>query len=178
MKVITAPEKYYRHNHEITCFLAGGITNCPEWQKKVIEQLSKKLPINTDKLVIFNPRRDDFPIGDKTAAYEQIEWEFGLLDRCDIFSMYFSSGNSDQPICMYELGRNIVRMQNRFPSDWENRIIISVEDGYRRKQDVLIQTSLATRDSVSVNTQVSNDMSISYHAEMIYGEYMRLKYGR
>ena len=56
--------------------------------------------------------------------------------------MYFCNDNSDQPICMYELGRNIIRMQNRFPYDWHSRIIISIEKGYKRERDVYIQSML------------------------------------
>ena len=123
--------------------------------------------------MIFNPRRENFPIGDKNAAYEQIQWEFDQLEKCDIFSMYFCAGESDQPICMYELGRNILRMQNKFPADWQERIIISVEDGYKRKQDVLIQTELATHIDI-VNTQVSPDTLMFYHTEDIYRKYKRI----
>ena len=63
---------------------------------------------------------------------------------------------------MYELGRNIVRMQNRFPGDWEKRIIVSVEDGYRRKADVLIQTELATQNKVFVETNASPNLHAQY----------------
>lgn len=131
---ITAPsemEPIYK-----TVFLAGGISNCKDWQKAVMQELK-----DTD-VSIFNPRQEHFDITDKSASYKQIQWEFERLEQMDIFSMYFCNDNSDQPICMYELGRNIVRMQNRFPSDWQNRIVVSVEDGYRRKQDVLIQMKL------------------------------------
>ena len=76
--------------------------------------------------------------------------------------MYYCNDNSDQPICMYELGRNIVRMQNRFPSDWEKRIVISVEDGYRRKADVLIQTELATQNKVFVEANATPDLHAQY----------------
>ena len=129
-----------------------------------------------NNLVIFNPRRDNFPINDPSAAYKQIQWEFNALEKCDIFSMYFSSGESDQPICMYELGRNIIRMQTRFPSDWDKRIIISVQDGYRRKKDVLIQTELATNNKIFVSTQVSESMSIYDHSESIVRAYYKLKF--
>ena len=80
----------------------------------------------------------------------------------DIFSMYFCDSESVQPICMYELGRNIIRIQNRFPSDWEKRIVISVEDGYRRKADVLIQTELATLNKVFVDANASPDLHAQY----------------
>ena len=134
MQVITAPSnetpKYP------SCFLAGGITNCKEWQKEVIAELEHY------NITIYNPRQEHFDISKKDAAYRQIEWEFERLEQMDIFSMYFCNDNSDQPICMYELGRNIIRMQNRFPNSWRDRIVVSVEDGYKRKQDVLIQLGL------------------------------------
>jgi hypothetical protein len=63
---------------------------------------------------------------------------------------------------MYELGRNIVRMQNRFPSDWDKRIVISVEDGYRRIADVLVQTELATKNEVFVETYATPDLHAQY----------------
>lgn len=177
MYVITAAENYEPFTKLTSCttvFLAGGITNCPLWQDKVIAQIRDKW-IATEHLVIFNPRRKDFPINDKFAAYQQIQWEYEMLDNCDIFSMYFSSGESDQPICMYELGRNILRMQMRFPSDWQDRIVISVEDGYKRKQDVLIQTQLATNNKIFVNTQVSENICLEYHVENIIKAFKKLR---
>lgn len=73
MKVITAPEFYYYgiHRKDITCFLAGGITNCPEWQNDVIEYL-KEHEEECSNLVILNPRRKDFSIQDRTATIVQI----------------------------------------------------------------------------------------------------------
>lgn len=172
MKVVTAIEDYELSRDEISVFLAGGITNCQEWQDKIISLLKDE--IDTDKLVVFNPRRKNFPIGDPSASYKQIDWEYRQLERMDIFSMYFAGGESDQPICMYELGRNIIRMQNRFPIDWSNRIVVSVESDYKRKQDVLIQTDLATGHRVYVNTQISKDILMDYHADYICRAYKRL----
>ena len=139
LQVITAPSievpKY------TSIFLAGGITNCHEWQNEVIKEFES---ICKDRdITLFNPRQENFDIHKENAAADQIKWEFERLEKMDIFSMYFCAGESDQPICMYELGRNIARMQMRFPNDWEHRIVISVEDGYKRKQDVLYQTMLA-----------------------------------
>ena len=172
MRIITAPNYYEPFTIDIRVFLAGGITNCPDWQQKILKQLEDNYVY--DSLVVFNPRRENFPIGDKTAAYTQIAWEFEMLEKCDIFSMYFSSGDSDQPICMYELGRNILRMQMRFPTDWQDRIVISAEDGYRRKQDVLIQTGLATQGKVFVNTQISSQICLAEHADNIVRAYKNL----
>lgn len=162
MRVITAPEKYVLEDGEVSVFLAGGITNCPNWQKDIIERLEY---LNTEKLVVLNPRRENFPINDPLASYQQIEWEFKALENADIFSMYFSGGESVQPICMYELGRNLVKMQVRKPIDWKDRIVISVEDGYKRKQDVIIQTELACGNSY-INTQISDSILRDYHARI------------
>ena len=141
MKVITAVETYERQPDDIFCFLAGGITNCAEWQDEVIKELESMEGL--DHLVIFNPRRKNFPIHDPNASNEQITWEFNNLEQMDIFSMYFAyTEKSDQPICFYELGRNIVRMQNRF-DDIDDRIVISYEDKFKREQDVVIQSQLA-----------------------------------
>ena len=167
MKIITAPEEYNLQDGEISVFLAGGITNCPYWQNDIIERLKQ---YNTDRLVVFNPRRENFPINDLSASYKQIDWEFRALQKIDIFSMYFSSGISDQPICMYELGRNIVKMQVRFPIDWKDRIVVSVENGYKRKQDVIIQTELACGD-LFVNLQIADEILKDYHADMIIRSY-------
>lgn len=171
MKEIIAPIEYISLQNEVTLFLAGGITNCPEWQKDIIKRLND---LSSDKLVVYNPRRDNFPINDSSASYGQIQWEFDKLNKVDIFSMYFTSGISDQPICMYELGRYISIMQQRFPIDWENRIIISVEDGYKRKQDVIIQTELACGNKIHVNSQVNDDVLKTYHAEYIIKAYKQL----
>lgn len=133
-QIITAPS--VEKPIYISVFLAGGITNCKEWQKEVIREMEY------EEVSIYNPRQEHFDITNKNAAVNQIVWEYEWLEQMDIFSMYFCNSDSDQPICMYELGRNIVRMQNRFPSDWNKRIVVSVEDGYRRKQDVLIQIGL------------------------------------
>ena len=131
--------------HVLSVFLAGGITRCKDWQSEVIKCLSGT------EIVICNPRRKTFDITDPSATQNQIKWEFRMLEMTDIFSMYFCAGESDQPICMYELGRNIVRMQQRFPYSWSDRIVISVEEGYSRSFDVCMQTKLATDDKIVVN---------------------------
>lgn len=136
MKVITAVEDYKLDGDDITCFLAGGINKCPNWQKEVIEEL-KKLG-EFEHLVIFNPRRDNFPIDDPNASEEQIKWEFKWLSLASIFSMYFCNSESVQPICFYELGRNLATRKRG-----TGCFVISVEDGFSRGKDVSIQTALA-----------------------------------
>lgn len=97
MRVVTAPNKANLQPYEICCFLAGGITGCINWQKEVIDYLENFDKLSNgqlDRLVVFNPRREKFP-DDPEAAKEQIEWEFRWLQRMEIFSMFFTAGESD-----------------------------------------------------------------------------------
>lgn len=162
MRVLEAPTYEAFSSDEVLVFLAGGITGCHDWQDQVIEELSKKK--HTEKLVILNPRRKNFPISDPNAAREQIAWEFRMLEACDIFSIYFVNSESDQPICMYELGRNICRMEEKHykGEDILNKIV-TVEKGYKRAQDVDIQLGL-TGASIEKNM----DGNVESHAFEIY----------
>jgi hypothetical protein len=157
MKVITAIEEYTPNPNDVKIFMAGGITKCKDWQKDIIEDLTclsniekmSRSPLLKDvwnRLVLFNPRRENFPIHDPNASLDQIKWEFKWLEECDFFLMHFCDSESVQPICMYELGRNLVRMQQKFPNDYLHRIMICIEPGYSREQDVVIQTELAFPD--------------------------------
>ena len=90
-----------------------------------------------------------------------------MLEKCDLFTMYFAGGESDQPICMYELGRNIERMKQRFPDSWKDRIIITCDKSYKRLKDVLVQTGLATDYSVVVNVCDTVSESVNTHYNTI-----------
>ncbi len=166
IEIITAPEHKYLYPSAVKVFLAGGIQKCPEWQKVIIGNLYDDHDLNADvflnkDLVIINPRRTDW-LNEPDAAQKQIEWEFDMIEHCDIFTMYFSGGESDQPICMYELGRNLERMKQRFPNDWWERIIITCDANYKRVSDVAIQTALATDKKVKV--VVDDKDSIKTHS--------------
>ena len=175
MRVVTAVENDFGNENEITCFLAGGITNCPDWQKDVIERLSKEQDLSDS--VLFNPRRENFPIRDPNASDEQIKWEFDRLQIMDLFSMFFTSGESDQPICMYELGRNLMTMHVKFPGDWENRVVVTYDSNYRRAKDVEVQTTLAFSGNTPKYMFSSDDYDtlVEQHAQNIISAYRELK---
>jgi len=154
MRVVTAIEDIELNDDDIVCFLAGGITNCADWQSAVIDELSK---YDTEHLVIMNPRRKNFPIENPNASREQIEWEFKWLNHCDIFSMYFDGGESLQPICLYELGRHLPLKRD---------IVVSVEKGYKREQDVIIQSELALKEDI-----VIRNANPQKHAKAILDKY-------
>lgn len=170
MKVITAPENYKITSYDVKCFLAGGITGCHDWQKELIEELDK---YGLDDLTLFNPKREKFDTSDRNATYDQICWEFAYLNSMDIFSVYFTK-DTLQPITLYELGRYIEVMKNTFPRDYEKRIIISMEPGYERADDVIIQTNLAF-DECKSDSRIPNiwyqASSIEQHAKEIFKAY-------
>jgi len=179
MKIVVAPEEFTPLSIEIKCFLAGGITNCPNWQADVVKCLKEydiRHPGQLDRLVVFNPRRDNFPIDDPNAAREQISWEFKWLQEMDLFSMWFSGGDSDQPICMYELGRNIQRMTTRFPDDWQDRILIMCDPDYRRMQDVKIQTELAFAAVGNAKPDIISKADPELYAQRIIQQFKRIEF--
>lgn len=176
MKVFTAPELVIGTPDDIVCFLAGGISGCPNWQKEVIEELyslEKNRGEDLSHLIVLNPRREFFDVSDIGNSYEQIRWEFNHLECADIFSMYFCSGESVQPICLYELGRNLVRMQQKFPESYDKRIVLSVEGNYIRSDDVICQANLAMirADNMIINHMKANPIS---HARAIAYLYKNL----
>lgn len=130
--IITAPDEVFNieNAHNISLFLAGGITNCPDWQSEMINEF-ENFPIT-----IYNPRRENFPIDDPKASDEQITWEYAHLQTADIISFWFSKGSLN-PIVLYELGM------------WGNsklhtkKIVIGIDPAYERKNDVIMQSSLA-----------------------------------
>jgi len=108
-------------------FLAGGITGCPDWQQEMRSLLE------SSELILLNPRRANFPIGDPNAALEQIEWEHDHLRMADAVLFWFPC-ETICPIVLYELGA------------WSmtgKPIFVGVHPNYKRRQDVEIQTRLA-----------------------------------
>jgi hypothetical protein len=130
-------------------FLAGGITGCPDWQAKAVAELSRDDGTGRPlwPCTILNPRREQFPMDDHTAAEEQITWEHQALRAADINAFWFCK-DTVQPIVLFELGATMERMSHEVDeedSDWVKglHLVIGVEEGYSRTQDVEIQTKLA-----------------------------------
>ena len=111
-------------------FLAGGITGCPDWQTELVAFLEDA------SVVLFNPRRAAFPIGDPSAAETQISWEHRYLRLADQIVFWFCAATLN-PIVLYELGAW---------SMTDKPLAIGIEPGYAREQDVRIQTRLVRPD--------------------------------
>lgn len=141
-RLITAPDRLADENC-LMVFLAGGIQKCPDWQKDLSEHLMQ--PRWKIDVALINPRQAHFDTSDPLAGEKQIKWEFKYLNKMDMFTMFFyGPTESDQPICFYELGRYIEVMKNRFPVSWDRRIVVTVCRPFKRHQDVVLQTRLAT----------------------------------
>lgn len=59
----------------VDLFLAGGITNCPDWQADAIEMLE-----DGSDIVVANPRRDRLLDHEGEDAAYQIRWEYDFFE--------------------------------------------------------------------------------------------------
>ena len=125
MKSFECPEIYNGKGKSL--FLAGGISNCPNWQSELV-----KLIEGTD-LVIFNPRRKDFTIDNPKIEEEQIFWEYNYLKKASVVSFWFPK-ETVCPITLYELGKQSALGKSLF---------IGIHPEYSRRRDMEIQMKLA-----------------------------------
>ena len=132
MKVIQAPYPFTRDSAGISSvFLAGGISNCPDWQATLISHM--KFAFSDKKnLVILNPRRDNFDVSNKGQSEQQIAWEHKMLEEAGTILFWFPK-ETLCPITLYELGAYTEKKKN---------LIIGVDPHYNRKLDVKHQTYL------------------------------------
>ncbi len=128
MEYIEAP-KYWGGEGQ-SLFIAGGITDCPDWQKDLIEHLKDT------GLVLLNPRRRTFNTERLSESADQIKWEHLHLKKADAVSFWFPK-ETLCPITLYELGTWSAKGK---------KIFVGVHPEYRRRKDVEVQTALARPD--------------------------------
>lgn len=119
----------------VTVFMAGGITDCPDWQTEVAAKMNLLAGYAGDSvpnILLMNPRRINFPIGDPDEAPRQIRWGYKHLRYADIISFWFSSG-AIQPITLFEYGYWLGQ---------DKPLVVGCDPTYPRLQDVVIQTRL------------------------------------
>ncbi len=139
-RVLTAPTEWEGDGPR-ALFVAGGISDCPNWQRMAIDNLADL------DIVILNPRRPDFPILPEAAdelAEEQIEWEYDHLAACQAILFWFPA-ETLCPIVLFELGRWTTSAKPLF---------VGTHPDYARRRDVVIQTKLA-RPDINVVSSVS-----------------------
>jgi hypothetical protein len=101
-----------------------------DWQAEMVAMLGA-----TD-LVLFNPRRQNFPIHDPEASEFQIKWEHEHLRKASAILFWFPC-ESLCPIVLYELGAWSMTSKT---------ILVGVHPEYKRRQDVEIRTRLVRPD--------------------------------
>jgi hypothetical protein len=126
MKYIEAPTEFVPTETDTSLFLAGGITGGPDWQAEMVAGLKDT------SLALFNPRRENFPIHDPSAALAQITWEHKYLRVADAISFWFFK-ETICPIVLYELGAWSMS---------DKPIFVGMDPEYQRRQDVEVQTKL------------------------------------
>lgn len=154
MKYIEAPDYNLEiarlHPNGNNLFLAGSITGAQDWQKELafkkydIFELDDNIESATDKDIrlidyfnVFNPRRANFDVNDPSVEKEQITWEYHCIHQCRYILFWFAP-ETLAPITLFELGSALNTHEHK-------NIFIGIDPLYKRKNDVIIQTSLRNK---------------------------------
>jgi hypothetical protein len=128
MRVVEAPNHAHIGKKDLSVFLGGGITNCPEWQAALIDSLTGTVENN---IVLLNPRRAKFDVSDASASVTQIQWEFDYLKRADVKLFWFPQ-ESICPITLFELGKELATDPTK--------LVVGCSANYSRMTDIEIQS--------------------------------------
>ncbi|EFC47958.1 predicted protein [Naegleria gruberi] len=145
-------------------FLAGGISGCGNWHLDMIESLKKKCLKNDHVrekccVKLYNPRRENFDVSDKSQSDVQIRWEHSYLHTVEAVSFWFCS-ETLCPITLYELGKI-----SMMPSV---KLFVGVHPDYLRRMDVETQTLL-------VRPEVTIVYSVEDLAQQVFDEYFAVQ---
>lgn len=144
---VEAPNRDFRiKDWQRTVFLGGSITGAGDWQKSAAEKL---LPYFS----VFNPRRENFDVKDASQERIQILWESDFLEFCAITVFYFAP-ETLAPITLYETGKMLEKLKT---APWR-KIYIAIHPDYKRKNDVLIQTELTSKETAKRTCFDLNEM--------------------
>jgi hypothetical protein len=143
-------------SHRLSVFLAGGISNCPDWQSEVMRHVGTKC----EKLFVLNPRRTSWDTTDVAAAGKQIQWEFDHLRRASAILFWFPE-ETLCPITLFELGQ-----WSALAAVSGKKIFVGTHPGYKRRLDVEIQLRLVL-PSVAVvdNLEALSGQVIAWYRE-------------
>jgi len=129
--VVTCPERHETKSGRVSIFLAGGITNCPDWQSEILQT-----PLAREPVDLLNPRRPALDVSDESKFVEQIAWEAEHLRKADAILFWFCA-DQIQPIALFELGYWLRS---------EKPLFIGVNPRYPRRLDVIEQVRHARPD--------------------------------
>lgn len=120
-------------------FLAGGISNCADWQEGTGERLAADT-----SAIIFNPRRTDFDMNAyEEISRQQIKWEYAAL-RIAKVNLFWFPPETLCPITLLELGSAMERLP-------QGALMVGCHPDYQRKFDVEVQMALRNHGRVFDN---------------------------
>ena len=125
MKLVLPKDDY---SGKIDLFLAGGISNCPDWQTDAALTLE-----TMDELVVANPRRSEGLEKTGVEAAKQIAWEHDALKRADTILFWFPE-ETLCPITLFELGVQVGKL--------DKKMFVGAHPNYARRFDIVQQMSL------------------------------------
>lgn len=144
MIYVEAPDGWINNGRVPSVFLAGGITAVEDWQLPAREMFAERLA----EVVVFNPRRSSFDIGNVAESDWQIEWEHWRLHETDVTLFWLPKCDPEksvQPITLFELGRSVAK---RSP------IAVGIDPGFPLAQDIRLRLALE-RPSLPVHTTLT-----------------------
>ena len=151
MIYIECPDARPLSEDERGLFLAGGITDCLDWQSDAVIMLSET------RWTLLNPRRKSFALDDPAVAEFQIRWEHARLREASAILFWFPQ-EALCPIALYELGAWSMTAKPLF---------VGVHPGYPRRKDVEIQTALARPDVRVVYSLDELAQVVKAHADAV-----------
>ncbi|MBC7809361.1 MAG: nucleoside 2-deoxyribosyltransferase domain-containing protein [Akkermansiaceae bacterium] len=122
--VLTAPEEKMIATPSL--FLAGGISDCGDWQSEMIALLADS------GWSLLNPRREVFDVHDATVSEAQIAWEYRYLRQATAVLFWFPP-ETLCPITLFELGGALERSAPVF---------VGCHPNFARRDDVRVQVAL------------------------------------
>jgi len=135
--VLTSPNHLSKdtqdtYGHKI--FLAGGISNCPDWQSEMINQITQR----TTNVLLINPRDPNFnPKATAQDVANQVEWEYHYINDVSDLLLFWFPKETVCPITLYELGKATQTHQN---------IIVGADPSYPRHSTLVAQLKLERPD--------------------------------
>jgi len=153
MTILTAPDN--SDDHEFTVFLAGGISNCPDWQTPAAEKIQAALG---DSILIVNPRRNGWDMNSHVEeSTKQILWEHKYLKQSAHILFWFPK-ETLCPITLLELGKYLVKPV---------ALTIGTHPEYQRRLDVEVQSSLEGEHEIWDNLDDMVDAFIQQRLDYI-----------
>jgi len=133
-----------RGRHEYALYLAGGMSNCPNWQKEFTQHFENlKDDCQTmmrcfwlNNLTIINPRRNNYDPTKKSEVKKQTMWEYSHIKSSDAMVFYFP----EESICssaLLQYGKCLAS---------NKKIFLGIDESYTKLLDLYTITRLERPD--------------------------------